>query len=214
VARLQGIRFGVANEVEEGRRLNDKNLKKLASKQVITARELYGRIFEFMPTLKLWITTNHKPFVSDQTDGAWRRIRLVDFNNRLTKEQIDYELEDKLLSEKSGILNWLLEGCQRWISERLTMTEQIEKSGNEYRSESDVLGTFIDEYCDLGSEFKVAHKELFDSWRSWCGENGHQAGAKNGLTRKLDVRGISSKGYLDSKRAYVGIKLNKNSTGF
>lgn len=214
LARLQGIRFGVANEVEEGRRLNDKNLKKLASKQAITARELYGRIFEFMPTLKLWITTNHKPFVSDQTDGAWRRIRLVEFNNRLTKEQVDYELEDKLLSEKSGILNWLLEGCQIWIKERLEMTRQIEKAGNDYRSESDVLGTFIEEHCDVGPEFKVTHKDLFANWRSWCNENNHIAGAKNGLTRKLDVRGISSKGWLDGRRAYTGIKLNKSSAGF
>lgn len=214
LARLQGIRFGVANEVEEGRRLNDKNLKKLASKQAITARELYGRIFEFMPTLKLWITTNHKPFVSDQTDGAWRRIRLVEFNNRLTKEQIDFELEDKLLSEKSGILNWLLKGCQMWIKERLEMTQEIERAGNEYRSESDVLGTFIEEHCDVGPELKATHKDLFENWRSWCQDNGHIAGAKNGLTRKLDVRGISAKGWLDGKRAYVGIKLNKNSAGF
>lgn len=214
LARLQGIRFGVANEVEEGRRLNDKNLKKLASKQAITARELYGRIFEFMPTLKLWITTNHKPFVSDQTDGAWRRIRLVEFNNNLTKDQIDFELEDKLLSEKSGILNWLVEGCQMWITERLEMTAQIEKAGNDYRAESDVLGTFLEEHCDLGPEFKIAHKDLFQNWRSWCNENGHVAGAKNGLTRKLDVRGISSKGWLDGKRAYVGLKLNKSSAGF
>ena len=140
IARLQGKRFVVANEVEEGRRLNDKHLKTLASKQNLHARELYGKTFEFPPQHKIWVTTNHKPYVSDQSEGAWRRICLIPFLNRVSGDQVDFGLEDRLMSEASGILNWLIQGCLMWQAERLKPSELIQNSSQEYRKESDALG--------------------------------------------------------------------------
>ena len=208
IARLQGKRFIVANEVEEGRRLNDKNLKTLASKQNIHARELYGKTFEFAPQHKIFVTTNHKPYVSDQSEGAWRRIRMIPFLNRVSGDQIDYGLEDKLMSEASGILNWLIRGCLMWQEERLNPSSAIEQSSSEYRKESDVLGLFIAECCKEGSDEKADQQTLFNRWRQWCSENGHQAGSKRSLTIRLEARGMNSKAYIGKTRAYQGISLD------
>ena len=208
IARLQGKRFVVANEVEEGRRLNDKNLKTLASKQNMHARELYGKTFEFAPQHKIFVTTNHKPYVSDQSEGAWRRIRMIPFLNRVSGDQVDFSLEAKLMSEASGILNWLIQGCLMWQKERLKPSALIEQSSNEYRKESDVLGLFIGERCKEGPNEKVDQQELFDHWRRWCIENGHQAGAKRSLTIRLETRGMNSKAYIGKTRAYQGVSLD------
>lgn len=208
IARLQGKRFVVANEFEEGRRLNDKNLKTLASKQSLHTRELYGTPFEFMPSHKLWATTNHKPYISDQSEGAWRRIRLIPFLNRVTGDQIDYQLEEKLMREASGILNWLIKGCLMWQAERLHPSFLIQKGSNEYRNESDVLGLFITECCKVGQAEKVEQQDLFNQWRRWCVENGHQVGSKRTLTIRLEARQISSKSYIGKSRAYQGIGLD------
>jgi P4 family phage/plasmid primase-like protien len=208
IARLQGKRFVIANEVEEGRRLNDKNLKTLASKQNMHARELYGKTFEFAPQHKIFVTTNHKPYVSDQSEGAWRRIRMVPFLNRVSGNQIDYGLENKLMSEASGILNWLIRGCLMWQKERLNPSLAIERSSSEYRRESDVFGLFISECCKEGPEEKVDQQSLFHSWRKWCIENGHQVGSKRTLTIRLETRGFSSKAYIGKTRAYQGISLD------
>lgn len=208
IARLQGKRFVVANEVEEGRRLNDKNLKVLASKQNMHARELYGKTFEFTPQHKIFVTTNHKPYVSDQSEGAWRRIRMVPFLNRVSGEQIDHELEDKLMSEASGILNWLIRGCVMWKKERLNPSSAVEQSSNEYRKESDVLGLFISDCCNEGPEEKVDQQTLFNRWRLWCIENGHQVGSKRTFTIRLEARGMNSKAYFRGARAYQGISLD------
>jgi putative DNA primase/helicase len=208
IARLQGIRFAVANEVEEGRRLNDKNLKTLASKQNLHARELYGKTFEFMPQHKLWVTTNHKPYVSDQSDGAWRRVVLVPFLNRVSGDQIDFKLEDKLMAEASGILNWLITGCLMWQRDHLKPSELILQGSREYRKESDILGLFISECCIEGPEEKADQTGLFNEWRRWCGENGHQSGSKRSLTIRLETRGVNSKAYIGKSRAYQGLRID------
>lgn len=208
IARLQGKRFVVANEVEEGRRLNDKNLKTLASKQNLHARELYGRTFEFSPHHKLWVTTNHKPYVSDQSDGAWRRIRLIPFNNLVSGDQVDFGLEDKLMTESSGILNWLIEGCMMWQKERLNPSTSIQHCSMEYRKESDALGQFISECCVEDSSSKEDQQRLYSQWRYWCQSNGHHQGSKRTLTTRLEAKGISSKAYIGKIRAYQGIRLD------
>jgi putative DNA primase/helicase len=208
IARLQGKRFVVANEVEEGRRLNDKNLKTLASKQNLHARELYGKTFEFPPQHKIWVTTNHKPYVSDQSEGAWRRLCLIPFLNRVSGDQIDFDLEDKLMSEASGILNWLVKGCLMWQEERLKPSELIRNSGEEYRKESDALGMFISECCIEDPTAKEDQQRLYSHWRHWCQSNGHHEGSKRTLTTRLEAKGISSKAYIAKDRAYQGIRLD------
>jgi putative DNA primase/helicase len=194
--------------VEEGRRLNDKNLKTLASKQNLHARELYGKTFEFMPQHKLWVTTNHKPYVSDQSDGAWRRIVLVPFLNTVSGDQIDYKLEDKLMAEASGILNWLITGCLMWQIEHLKPSRLIEQGSLEYRRESDIVGLFILECCVESPEERVDQAALFNEWRKWCIENGHISGSKRSFTIRLEARGMGSKAYIGKARAYQGIRIN------
>lgn len=43
-------------------------------------------------------------------EGVWRRMKLVPFTVSIPKERRDQHLEDKLWEERSGILNWLLDG--------------------------------------------------------------------------------------------------------
>jgi hypothetical protein len=212
IARLQGKRFVVANEVEEGRRLNDKNLKTLASKQNLHTRELYGMPFEFCPTHKIWVTTNHKPYVSDQSEGAWRRIRLIPFLNRVSGDQIDFDLEDKLMAEAAGILNWLVKGCLLWQAERLNPSSAIQNGSDEYRKESDSLGLFVSECCIEDPGVKEDQQRLYTHWRQWCQSNGHHEGSKRTLTTRLEAKGISSKVYIGKVRAYQGIRIDLSNT--
>ncbi|MRU27370.1 hypothetical protein, partial [Xylella fastidiosa] len=43
----------------------------------LKARYLYGEFFEFKPTHKLQLRTNHKPVIKGQDSGIWRRIMLI-----------------------------------------------------------------------------------------------------------------------------------------
>lgn len=69
VARLQGRRFVAVNETSENDQLHEARIKFITSQDTITARPLYGHLFDFFPTHKTFLTTNHKPIVRG-TDGC------------------------------------------------------------------------------------------------------------------------------------------------
>jgi putative DNA primase/helicase len=99
----------------------------------MTARFLYGEFFNFTPTFKIFMATNHKPVIKGTDYGIWRRIKLIPFTMRIPEEQQDKGLEEKLRKEASGILNWLIEGAARWKREGLKAPEAILNATDEYR---------------------------------------------------------------------------------
>ena len=79
IARLKGKRFVAVNETAENDQLNETRIKFITSQDMITARNLYGHYFDFFPTHKTTITTNHKPIIRGTDEGIWRRVHLVPF---------------------------------------------------------------------------------------------------------------------------------------
>jgi putative DNA primase/helicase len=57
------------NETNENDQLNDARVKFITSQDMITARYLYAHFFDFFPTHKTFLTTNHKPIVREPTRG-------------------------------------------------------------------------------------------------------------------------------------------------
>lgn len=82
----------------------------------ITARFQYGKEFEFRPEFKLVEATNHLPKIHGTDVGIWRRIRLVPFTQSIPEEKQDILLPQKLEAELPGILNWALDGLQKWLA--------------------------------------------------------------------------------------------------
>jgi P4 family phage/plasmid primase-like protien len=211
IAMLCGSRLVLANETRSDQRFDDLTIKTLVSTEFISARFLHNEFFSFKPTFKIWIRGNHKPIVTDDSKGAWRRIRLIPFKNQIDEGQVDYDLERKLLTEKEGILGWLIEGCLLWLSDRLEPSPAIRKNSDEYKDESDVLKEFIEANCLLDKTAKVDQRGLWNRWQFWAKEMGFYPGTKSSFTRRLSDRGIDSRGYLGKERAYVGIKLSNFS---
>jgi putative DNA primase/helicase len=110
IARLRGTRFVTTTEAEQGRRRSERLVKEVAGKDQITARFLYGEYFNFTPTFKIFMATNHKPVIKGTDYGIWRRIKLIPFTTTIPQEKQDKSLEAKLKQEASGILNGFWKG--------------------------------------------------------------------------------------------------------
>ena len=211
IARLCGSRLVLANETRSDQRFDDLTIKTLVSTERISARFLHNEYFDFWPTFKIWIRGNHKPVITDDSNGAWRRIRLVPFENNLSEEKADSELENKLLAEKDGILAWMVEGALKWKKEGLISSPRIKSASNQYRSDCDVIGDFMDENCALGVGLRVTQLGLWTLWQEWSKANGYFCGSKKTFTRRLKDRGINADGYHNGVRAYCGVGLLKTS---
>ncbi|MBU3617607.1 phage/plasmid primase, P4 family [Polynucleobacter sp. JS-Fieb-80-E5] len=212
VARLAGARLVMANETRENQRLDDQKLKALVSTEKITARFMYAEFFEFWPQFKIWLRGNYKPIITDSSNGAWRRMRLIPFEYQVPEDRTDHKLEDKLLAEKEGILAWMIDGCHRWQQERLSAPKRIEDASRVYQDESDMLGEFLEDCCEVGAGKTESQKAVFGTYQIWARSNGTHSATQKSFTRQLGSRGVDTKRiktHGDTKRFYVGLELNE-----
>jgi putative DNA primase/helicase len=193
IARLRGTRFVTTTEAEQGRRLSEPLIKQITGNDRMTARFLYGEFFNFTPTFKIFMATNHKPVIKGTDHGIWRRIKLIPFTTRIPEEKQDKDLELKLREEASGILNWLLEGTARWKRERLKAPPAILNATDEYRGEMDVIGNFLKECCIQKPEAAIRIRELFKAYQDWCEENNEHAVSERFFGLHLKEMGIEQR---------------------
>jgi putative DNA primase/helicase len=100
IARLRGTRFVTTTETEQGKRLSEHLIKQATGNDQLTARFLYGEHFNFLPTFKIFMASNHKPVIKGTDHGVWRRIKLIPFTTLITEEKMDKCLEKKTVGGK------------------------------------------------------------------------------------------------------------------
>jgi putative DNA primase/helicase len=210
VARLQGARFVSAMEVENGRRLAEAQVKQLTGGDLMAARYLYQEFFEFRPQFKLFMGVNHTPVIQGSDHGIWRRIHLVPFMVTIAKEDQDKRLVEKLHAERSGILQWAVEGCLAWQSEGLEPPLAVRTATEEYRAEMDVLARFLLECCEVGPEARVATGLLYARYIGWCSLADEAPVQKRAFATALKERGFQP-GRSKQERFWQGLALREES---
>jgi len=193
IARLRGTRFVTTTETEQGKRLSEHLIKQATGNDQLTARFLYGEHFNFLPTFKIFMASNHKPVIKGTDHGIWRRIKLIPFTTLITEEKMDRNLEQKLMEEKSGILNWLIEGVLRWQKEGLNTPSIVLNATDEYRGEMDVIGNFINERCVQQAGVMIRARELFKVYQDWCDENNELATSERMFGMRMKELGMVQK---------------------
>ena len=206
IARLRGTRFVTTTEAEQGRRLSEPLIKQITGNDRMTARFLYGEFFNFVPTFKIFMASNHKPVIKGTDYGIWRRIKLIPFTTRIPEDKQDKQLEKKLMLESSGILNWIIEGAVRWCNEGLNTPNIITAATDEYRGEMDVIGNFIKEQCIIKSDVSIKAREFFKCYQDWCVEHNEHAVSERFLGLRLKELGLTQKRNADG-RYWQGICL-------
>lgn len=204
LARLRGARLVTASESGEGRRLDEATVKEVTGEDVIAARHLYGRYFEFIPAFKIVLVTNHCPHVDADDEAIWRRMRLVPFTQRFDPGA-EPNLAATLRAELPGILTWAVRGCLAWQTHGLGEAGAVTQATANYRADEDTIGRFLDDTCQHGGEVPAA--ALRAAYQRWCEANGEHAMTSAVLGKRLQSRGIHSERRAQGARVYVGIRL-------
>ncbi len=211
LAHFPNKRMAVASETDN-RWLAESVVKDLTGGDTISARHLYRPSFQFRPTHKLWIYGNHKPTIRGTDDGIWRRINLIPFTVKIPKSDIDTNLQEKLLAEAAGILNWAIEGCLDWQKQGLNPPDSVRNATEEYRDEMDILGQFLDEMTVQQPGARVYSQELYAEYKNWCQNSGFHALSHTKFGIELKERGL--KKARDSQGKFyqnIGLKSDRSS---
>lgn len=208
LARLQGVRVVIANEIEDGSMMAESLVKQLTGGDMISARFHYQEFFEFKPKFKLFIAGNHKPIIRGRDNGIWRRIHLIPFTASIPAGQRDKSLGVKLKTELPGILNWALTGCRQWQKSGLCVPTSVQAAVDDYRSEMDIIGKWIEDRCEQGPTLTTAASDAYRSYKSWSEDNGYRTMSSGAFGREFEQRFKKVKRkegnfYLDVKCGYA-----------
>ncbi|SCX88847.1 DNA primase family protein [Paracoccus tibetensis] len=216
---LMGARFVRASEPEEGEKLQEGIIKELTGGEPMLIRALHSDFVEVKPIFKLTISGNHKPEIRGLDDGIWRRVLLVPFDVQIPKHERDPNLGDKLWAERSGILNWLVEGLQSYLVSGLQEPAAVLDATREYREESDPIGMFLDTACVVSGDpaDSLYTKDLVAAFNFWLDRRGEGQWGDKTISRRLKEKSRNwrspktGKGFTDRKSSgimrYDGIRF-------
>lgn len=191
IAMLKGVRLAAATEFDEGQKFSEGLIKHLTGSDPIRARFLHKEFFEFIPTFKLFLATNHKPNVTGTDHGFWRRVRVIPFRETFSSAQIDPELSHKLIKELPGILAWAVRGCLDWQEYGLGEPQAVREATTQYRMEMDTVARFIEESCEVGPGQHIASSQLYSAYTSWCFAEGERVGSQKWFGMQLKKKGFN-----------------------
>jgi putative DNA primase/helicase len=173
LAALAGRRMVYANEPEDNSKFADGLIKSLTSDEPKGGvRELLKAPFELQITFNNTVMANNIPKIS--TDhGIQRRVQIVPWGVIIPDEEQDLLLKAKLKVEADGILNRMVRGALRYLSEGLSLPEAVKEATREYQAENDLLGGFI-RLCVARVKGETVgatplHR-LFVAWQTWANQ--------------------------------------------
>ena len=192
-AELRGRRLVWVDELPDSERLKENSVKKLTGSEEISARSPGERPFTFKGQAKLWISTNHRPIITD--DAMWRRIRPIPFT--YVPENPDPDLKEYIFDPEGAlpaVMSWAVEGAIKMLGsssrDALGWCSVVAEAAEIYRKNEDRIGIFLDEETIESTGATTPIKSLYSIYRIWAEERGEKPMSQTAFQRKMLERNI------------------------
>ena len=162
--------------------------------------------FEFKQTCTLFLLCNHKPAIQGTDNGIWRRVRFIPWSRHIEKsvQKPQDEMISKLLKEKSGILNWLIEGLADYYKNPKWVSKTVLDETELYRSEQDMIRDFLEDCCQIGKGKTSTVSEIYLAYQQWCFRENEQP-----LTKRAFGSRLKGRGGIKGTKGTAGVRLWK-----
>ena len=215
---LFGARVALSSETNDSDSLDEATVKDLTGGDTIRGSRKYEQTWQFDPTHKLILQTNHMPRIKGSDHAIWRRVLKIPFDvtfwdedngeTGLPEHKCDKSLLGQLKAELSGILHWAVIGCMQWQQDGLQPSKKVLKATESYKGQQCVVGQFVDECCDLGiaEQHQEVKATVYETYRAWMTSRGQWPLSKPKFTKGLlRIPGISD--FRDNDRKYLGLMI-------
>jgi len=168
--RFKGARMFYTAELEQNATLSMGTIKRITGGDTMIGRHLQQSHVEFDATHKVFLMSNTKPNILDQTHGTWRRIKLIPFNAKFEGKADKKEIYKELLEEEGPqIFRWMIEGAmmQAALSE-LPIPPAVLDATAEYKEDEDVLGEFVQANLVADPDEKINTADLYEALIKWA----------------------------------------------
>lgn len=174
------------------------------------ATDWTGRLYS-----RFLILTNEIPRINDSSGALPSRFIVFNLTESFLGRE-DHELENKLIRELPGILNWAIGGWR--LLQEVGRFEQPASALDAVRELEDLsspIGAFIREECvvEHGAAVKIA--DIFAAWKAWCTRHGWdrtttvQSFGRDLRAARQGIKSGQQRDGMEVSRHYLGIRLKK-----
>jgi putative DNA primase/helicase len=214
LAPLIGKPLAVVGDVRLGSSNLHQALERLLSisgEDLITIDRKYRDQWTGKLPTRFMLISNELPRFSDASGAIATRFVVMQLEESFLGRE-DRGLEAKLLAELTGILNWSLEGLDRIIRQPFTISKASDEAIRDLQDLVSPTSAFVRDLCVRGGEYEIEIKELYQTWRDWCLDNGHHPTSSTVFAR--DLRAVHSKLRVfkphAQPRRFGGLTLKRN----
>lgn len=140
----------------------------------LSVPRMYRTAVNLRLTARITVLSNELLKLGDASGALVGRMLVLKMEHSFFGKE-DTGLEERLVQELPGILNWALEGKRRLVA-RGRFIQPASAAGvlQDTHDINNPVGAFVGEYCELGEGFQESLDALFSAWGAWCGaENRH-----------------------------------------
>jgi putative DNA primase/helicase len=137
----------------------------------------------------------------------------VPFGVTIPPKEQDKTLAARLRAEWPAILRWLAAGCVEWQRVGLGEPAEVLVATGGYRTDSDMLGQFLEEGCLIGDGLVCPAGVLYLRYRCWSEDHGDRPRNQKWLGQQLVERGFSRTKNTAGLIVYAGLSVTAKADG-
>lgn len=187
-ALLYNKRINVVSELPERELLSTGGFKAMIDGSLINGRPIREAPITFAPTAAHVFACNTLPSSRDFSEGFWRRVAVIAFNREFTEAEQDKYLTDNIIAtELGGVCNWCLIGGQRVLEQGgYRQLVSSNEARGAWREQTDPVALFVKEETEYCPPIQgMITEALYQAFRIWSDENGHQRMSKVAFSQRL-----------------------------
>lgn len=181
--KLANIGDDIGDEFLMGKHVS--NFKKIVTGNRIKAEFKGMDAFEFEPYTKLLFAANTIPRMRDQTGAVLRRLIIIPFNAKFTKEDPDYDPYIKYKLIKPEAMEYFaalaIQGLRRVLeNNEFTQSAKIDSEIQEYEYQTNPVLSYMD-FLNERDVINHTTAGIYNDYKLWAWDNGGKAISKSHL---------------------------------
>jgi putative DNA primase/helicase len=183
-------------------------IEALVSGEIIKVEEKYKAGYDYRPVAKILWGMNELPKIANGGAGLFRRILVVRFPLALPEDMKDVSLKERIRAEAPGVLNWALAGLRRLLERGdFDIPKATQWAVDEFEEVADVEARFVEEVCQVGPEYRVRPRGLYQVYKLWCKVTGHAPKTETNVANDWKRLGFK-KHPIEGKQYWHGLDID------
>ena len=173
--------------------------KQIASGEPIGTRQIREKAFTMKNYAKLIFNVNKLDDADvENTHGFGRRLLFIPFEQFIDKQDQDKNLHKKILENKTGVMNWIIEGIEEVLkNEEIFVSEKCENFLDNFKRESSPIQLFLEDShlipTTQDTNEIIDFQQMYEMYREFCKKQGEKAVAQRNLNADLKRLGYEFK---------------------